>query len=226
MFEFDLRALIEQTLLVFAALFPIVNPIGGAPVFLAMTHGVADADRAVLARRIATNAFLLVVGSMLVGRYVIGFFGLSVPVIQVAGGLLVMSLAWQLLHSDEAAPQMPSARAPTGRELAARAFYPMTLPLTVGPGSISVAITLAAHAPRELRGFALMVAAGTLGALLLALSIYLPFRHAERLARRLGPTGTTVLLRLSAFILLCIGVQILWSGVAALLGVDAVPQAR
>ncbi len=218
MFDPDVRTLIEQSLLVFAALFPIVNPVGGAPVFLAMTKGIGDHDRASLARRIAINAFLLVLGSMLVGRYVIEFFGLSVPVIQIAGGILVGSVAWDLLRSDEATPADTSARVPSGAELAARAFYPMTLPLTVGPGSISVAITLAAQAPRGLRNFALMAAAGTLGALLLAATIYLLFRHAERLTRGLGATGTTVLLRMSAFILLCIGVQIVWSGVSALLG--------
>jgi multiple antibiotic resistance protein len=130
----------------------------------------------------------------------------------------VGSVAWDLLRSDEATPADTSARVPSGAELAARAFYPLTLPLTVGPGSISVAITLAAQAPRGLRSFALMAAAGTLGALLLAATIYLLFRHAERLTRGLGATGTTVLLRLSAFILLCIGVQIVWSGVSALLG--------
>ncbi len=218
MFDHEVRALIEQALLVFAALFPIVNPVGGAPVFLAMTLGIGDRERASLARQIAINAFLLVLGSMLAGRYVIEFFGLSVPVIQIAGGVLVGSLAWDLLRSDETTPANTSARVPSGTELAARAFYPMTMPLTVGPGSISVAITLAAQAQPGLRNFALMAVAATLGALLLAATIYLLFRHAERLTRGLGATGTTVLLRLSAFILLCIGVQIVWSGVSALLG--------
>ena len=106
MFDYGTRQLIEQTLLVFAALFPIVNPVGGAPVFLAMTHGLEDAQRRLLARRIAFNAFLLVMGSIFVGNYVIEFFGLSVPVIQVGGGLLVCALAWRLLHSDETADQI------------------------------------------------------------------------------------------------------------------------
>jgi len=224
MFDHEIRTLIEQALLVFAALFPIVNPIGGAPVFLAMTGGVADDERAALARRIAVNAFVLVVGSMLAGRYVIEFFGLSVPVIQIAGGVLVASVAWDLLRADDPAPRPPEGRPLSRHELAARAFYPMTLPLTVGPGSISVAITLAAHAPAGWRSFALMIASGTIGALLLSSTIWLLFRNAERLSRRLGATGTTVLLRLSAFILLCIGVQILWNGVSALLG--TVPAVR
>ncbi|MGZ8254529.1 MAG: MarC family protein, partial [Burkholderiaceae bacterium] len=151
------------------------------------------------------------------GNYVIEFFGLSVPVIQVGGGLLVCALAWRLLHSDEAADQIRIGPR-TGEEMAARAFYPLTLPLTVGPGSISVAITLGAQAPRGATAWAISSAAFALGAFLLALTIYLLYRYAERLTRALGVTGTQVLLRLSAFILLCIGVQIVWNGVFALIG--------
>ena len=213
----NVRSLIEQALLVFAALFPIVNPVGGAPVFLAMTEGLTDAVRAQLARRIAMNAFLLVLGSIFVGTHVIEFFGLSVPVIRVGGGILVCSVAWDLLRSADAGlPEAPSRRA-TSDELAARAFYPMTLPLTVGPGSISVAITLGAQVPRGVSEWAVRIVASAVGTILLAVSIYVLFRYAERLTRAIGPTGIQVLLRLSAFILLCIGVQIVWSGVLALL---------
>jgi multiple antibiotic resistance protein len=219
---FEARQLLEQTLLVFAALFPIVNPVGGAPVFLAMTHGLDDAQRSLLARRIGVNAFLLVLASFFVGGYVIQFFGLSVPIIQVGGGLLVCALAWQLLHSDET-DSVP-VRPQTTEELAVRAFYPMTMPLTIGPGSIAVSITLGAQLPSGVRAYAISVAGAAVGALLLAIMIFVLFRYAERLTRALGPTGTAVLLRLSAFILLCIGVQIIWSGVFSL--VQTIPTFR
>lgn len=217
MFDHATRQLIEHTLLVYAALFPIVNPVGGAPVFLAMTRDLQDGERRLLARRIAINAFLLVMGSILVGNYVIEFFGLSVPIIQVGGGLLVCAMAWRLLHSDETADQMRIGPR-SSEEMAARAFYPMTLPLTVGPGSISIAITLGAQAPRGATAWAISIAAFALGAFLLALTVFLLYRYAGRLTRALGATGTQVLLRLSAFILLCIGVQIVWNGVFALIG--------
>jgi len=104
------RNLIEQPLLVFAALFPIVNPVGGAPVFPAMTEGLGDIDRAQLARRIALNAFLLILASIFVGAHVIEFFGLSVPVNRV-GGIFVRSVAWDLLRSADAGlPQTPLRR--------------------------------------------------------------------------------------------------------------------
>ena len=166
-------------------------------------------------RTLLSSSFLLVTGSILVGNYVIAFFGLSVAVVQVAGGLLLCAIAWRLLHADETADQIRiDLSAPEA--LAARAFYPMTLPLTVGPGSISAAITLGAQVPRGVSGWAISIAASALGAFALALTIYLLYRYAERLTRALGATGTQVLLRLSAFILLCIGVQIVWSGAFAL----------
>jgi multiple antibiotic resistance protein len=217
MIDYNARQLVEHALLVFATLFPIVNPVGGAPVFLAMTRGLSDAERKSLARGIGINAFLLLTGSIFVGNYVMEFFGLSVPIVQVGGGLLICALAWQLLHSAEGADEIPiDPRAPG--ELAARAFYPMTLPLTVGPGSIAVAVTLGAHVPRGVSAWAIMIAASILGAFALALAVYVLYRYAERLTRALGPSGTQVLLRLSAFILLCIGVQIIWSGVFTLVG--------
>jgi multiple antibiotic resistance protein len=222
--DYPTRLFIEHALFVFAALFPVVNPLGGAPVFLAMTQGMPDGQRALLARRIGVNAFLLVMGSILAGNYVIGFFGLSVPVIQVGGGLLVCALAWQLLHNETADQVRIGPTTP--EQLAARAFYPMTLPLTVGPGSISVAITLGAQSPRDASGYAIAIAASTVGALSLAASIYFLFRYADRMARFLGAAGTQVLLRLSAFILLCIGVQIVWNGVFALLGTIPTFRAR
>jgi multiple antibiotic resistance protein len=117
-----------------------------------------------------------------------------------------------------------SVQPPSSEQLAARAFYPLTMPLTVGPGTIAVAITLGAAAPRTGRGLVIGAAAAALGATLLALTIYFLFRYAERLTHALGKTGTAVLLRLSAFILLCIGVDIMWSGVSTLLG--TIPRLR
>jgi multiple antibiotic resistance protein len=217
MTDLPIRPIVEHAALVFAALFPIVNPIGGAPLFLVLTDDLTHTERATLSRQIGINAFLLVVGSIFLGSYVIEFFGLSVPVIQVAGGLLICALAWRILHAEEAASEV-EVRPRDRTTLSARAFYPMTLPLTVGPGSISVAITLGAQVPRGVSAWTVAIVGAALGALLLALSIWLLFRNAERLTRALGATGTQVLLRFSAFILLCIGVEIIWSGVFALLG--------
>src|ERR1700746_3432666 len=135
----DLRQIVEGVLLVFAALFPIVNPLGGAPIFLAMTSDYSPEERASLAWRVTVNAFILLVASVATGTYVLEFFGISVPVVQVGGGLVVSALGWQLLKDPSAIAPPTTATAPRSHNLA---FYPLTMPLTVGPGSISVAITI------------------------------------------------------------------------------------
>jgi multiple antibiotic resistance protein len=215
----DLRQFLESMLLTLAALLPIVNPLGAAPVYLAKTIDLTRGEHAYLSRRVAINCFLLLLMSLLIGRYVLDLFGLSVPIVQVGGGLVVCSLGWSLLSQ----PDVPiewvheTARPISHPELKTRAFYPLTMPLTVGPGSISVAITLGANqSSHTVRSLIVDNIAYAAGVLVVALAVFVCFRYAERLLRKLGPTGTAVILRLSAFILLCIGVQILWNGIAAL----------
>ncbi len=210
----NLRLFVESVLLVMAALLPIVNPFGGAPMFLAMTADVTPNVRAELARKIAINAFVLLVASLFVGTYVLEFFGLSVPIVQVAGGAVVCAAGWELLRA-ESATKIAMASEPG--DIGIRAFYPLTLPLTVGPGTISIAITIGAHHPQSMQSLLLNGSADVVGAALIAATVFVCYRYADRTLRLLGETGTSVLIRLSAFILLCVGVQILWTGAKALL---------
>ncbi len=203
--------------LVFAALASITNPPASVPIFLASTASCSTAMRKALAWRIAVNVFFILVVSMFIGSYILDFFGLSLPIVQVGGGLLIMSFGWRFLHQGEEEVAAPAATTWRPEELARRAFYPLTLPLTVGPGSMSVAITLGANTSQTGINIVAMIVAMVIGVALIALFIFLCYRFAEGIARVLGPTGTSVLLRLSAFIALCIGVQIIWNGVSTLL---------
>jgi multiple antibiotic resistance protein len=214
----DLRQFLESMLLALATLLPIVNPLGAAPVYLAKTVDLSAQEHAVLARRVALNCFLVLIASLLIGAYVLDFFGLSVPIVQVGGGLLVCSLAWSLLHQPDEPLEWVHDAANTIRrpDLRTRAFYPLTMPLIVGPGSIAVAITLGANQSHAFRPLIVESLAHVAGALLVAIAIFVTLRYAEPILRRFGATGTAVLLRMSAFILLCIGVQIIWNGVSAL----------
>jgi multiple antibiotic resistance protein len=207
---------VKLVTLVFAALASILNPPASVPFFLTATTGCSTDMRKALAGRIAVNVFIILVASMFVGSYILDFFGLSLPVVQVGGGLLIMSFGWTFLHQREEDVAAPSATTWRPEELATRAFYPLTLPLTVGPGSMSVAITLGANTTEAGLNRAALVLSMVAGVALIALSIYLCYRFAENIARILGQTGTSVVLRLSAFIALCIGVQILWNGVSTL----------
>jgi len=212
-----LRQFAETSFVAFAALFAIVDPPGSAPIFLAKTADLSSEERASLARPIGLYSFLLLAASTVIGTHVLDFFGVSIPVVQVAGGLIVCSMGWSLLNQP-AAPFGKSGEAAAVREDPhERAFYPLTMPLTVGPGSISVAITLGANTHESVRNRVFTLAAHLAGAFMVAASVYVCYRYAERILKRLGPTGTTVLIRLSAFILLCIGVQICWNGVHALI---------
>ena len=219
----DARQFADAALIAMASLLPIVNPLGGAPVFLLKTQDLDHAGRALMARRVAQNCFLLLLASVLIGAYVLDLLSLSVGVVRIAGGLVVCSIAWLLLHQDDlqATPARDAARVVSPDDLAQRAFYPLTMPLTVGPGSIAVAITLGANQPSELRQLILIIVAHALGILAVTIAIYLCYRYADRVLARLGRTGTSVLLRLSAFILLCIGVQIIYNGAAELLRIPA-----
>jgi multiple antibiotic resistance protein len=219
----QLRQIVEGVLLVFAALLPIVNPFGGAPVFLAMTADCTPELRKALATQVAVNAFILLLASVFVGTYVLDFFGLSVPIVQVAGGLVVCGLGWDLLRQETIVPMTPAV-GPGAPDIATRAFYPLTLPLTVGPGTISVAITIGANRSHGMRSLLVDGSSELIGVTLIAATVLVCYRYADRGLRFVGATGTSVLVRLSAFILLCIGVQILWNGTSALF--ESVPALR
>lgn len=211
----------KYTLLILSALFPIVNPLGGSPIFLTLTRDYPGSARRALAWRVAMNSFFLLICSCLVGTHILTFFGISLPVVQVGGGLVVISTGWMMLNRSE---EEDDTREGQTRQQVKRqdefrnAFYPLTLPLTVGPGSISVAITLGADIAFRHRNFYQGLIAVFVGSAIIALSIFLCYGFADRLARALGATAMSVIMRLSSFLLVCIGVQILWNGAKALIG--------
>jgi len=206
----------KSILLMVSALFPIVNPIGGSPVFLLLTQDYSRESRKLLARRVAINSFILLIVSMVVGTHILSFFGISLPVVQVVGGLIVVSTGWSMLTRSDQVDRGQVHQSVTTQDILKNAFYPLTLPLTVGPGSISIAITLGANEPRHLGANVLALMSAAIGAALIAVTIYICYGYSARLAAAVGPSGMNVILRLSSFLLVCIGVQILWNGVRAL----------
>jgi multiple antibiotic resistance protein len=214
-----LSDLVKNTLLVVGALFPIVNPIGGTPIFLSLTRGLSSHGRTVLARMIAINGLILILTSIFIGTHILSFFGISLPVVQVGGGLVVISTGWALLRqsSGDETQGKGAARGCTEDDYSSQAFYPLTLPLTVGPGSISVAIAVGSNRPEGSEWRWPLIGGMLLGSALISASIYLSYRFAERIARTLGDAAMNVIIRISSFILVCIGVQILWNGLSALL---------
>jgi len=212
----------HATFLALAALLPIVNPIGSAALFLALTEGQPASMRQTLARKIAVNSFVLLAGSVLIGTYVLRFFGISIPVVQIGGGLVVLATGWSMLNQKEG--EMKSdvrpVDCPTCPDIISeQAFYPLTLPVTVGPGSISVAITLGANLHGGGFNRALLIVDALLASAIVAWLVFLCDRYAAPLSRKMGQTGMNITVRLCSFLLLCIGVQIVWNGVSSLIGV-------
>lgn len=205
----------SQGLLIgFPALFSITDSPGNSIVFAHLVADRSDAERAFMARRIGIYAFLLLIVTLWAGAPVLTFFGITLPALKLAGGLAVAASGWRLLYSQNTAKEsdQPKTQSPTMASAADMAFFPLTMPLVVGPGAISVSITLgAAHQPEALQIpylIGLSVAAA-----LVAVIVWILFAYADYTRRFLGKTGAMAVKRLVALFLLTIGIQIMAYGV-------------
>jgi multiple antibiotic resistance protein len=206
--------------LTFSALLPLVNPLGSALVFLSLVGVAPPAVYRTLARKIAISTTIFLLAIQLVGTALLKFFGISLPVVQVAGGLTLASMGWKLLNQSEPADKEKEAEIKDAdlRSLEQKVFYPFTFPITAGPGCLVVMVTLSAHAPVKGLVPGLVAHAGIMSAvLLLSLLVYFCYSHAPKLTARVSPQTVHGILRVIAFVLLCIGVQITWNGVEAML---------
>jgi multiple antibiotic resistance protein len=213
--------------LALSALFPLINPVGSALVFLTMVGTVPRDVIRSLAKRIAfsTTLFLLVVD--LGGAGILQVFGISLPVVQLAGGLVVAAMGWRLLNeSDTVVRREPAASAVDPAALGGKVFYPFTFPITAGPGTLVVTLTLSAHASKRSLGEAAFAHLGIFSAVVLqCVGVYFCYAYADAIARRVSQQTAHGILRVIAFILFCIGVQIAWNGLAALVaGANLLPK--
>ncbi|MBK1889674.1 NAAT family transporter [Undibacterium sp. 14-3-2] len=212
----------KALLVVPITLLPILNPIAIAPIFLSMTGPIEPEIANRLAKRIAINCFFLLMGAIFIGSYVLDFFGISLPIVRVAGGIVVGMAGWKLLNDQSQDKLLNSVAASHGgqwsrEELRRRSFYPFSFPLTVGPGTIAASVTLGTQMPHKPIDWLLTSIASAMGVLLTTIVVYLCYRFARNMERFLGDIGATVLMRLSAFILVCIGIEIGWAGVSDLI---------
>ena len=212
----------------FSALLPLVNPLGSALIFLGLVgHAPTDAYRS-LARRIAINTVIFLAVIELVGSALLAFFGISLPIMQVSGGIVIAMIGWSLLNkqdsalsqdktdaADAAAPTISTAAISSLQE---KAFYPLTFPITAGPGCIVIMLTLSIHAHQHAVTDTVLAYVGLfVAAVALSISIYFCYAYAPKIARSISPSTVHGILRVIAFILLCIGVQIAWNGLSDLL---------
>ncbi len=213
-----LLALVKVIPVSFAALMPVINPIGTAVILLSLTEGADEATRRKIARTVAANTVILLVVLLVAGSYVLSFFGISVSIVQATGGLVLAKMGWDLLNQQPAATETAAVERTDPKVYLTRTFYPYTFPITVGPGCVAVALTLSAHTTHaKLVATTVDKGGAVLGIIGISVVVYFSIAYASLLARRLGPTGLSVVMRLIAFIVVCIGAQISWTGVQALL---------
>ena len=209
--------MLASFLLAFPALFSIVNPVSGAFIFREATAERSHGERVALAGRVALYSLLVMAVALSVGSYVLAFFGVSIAALRIAGGLVLALFAWGLLDAPERREGRKQGEAAGASDAGDVAFFPLTLPFTTGPGTIAVCVALGAGHPPG--GLALLAFLGGTGcaALLTAAIVWAFYSQSDRLGLLLGSNGSRTVTRLSAFLLLCIGVQILITGVSAVL---------
>lgn len=215
-----LSSFLSTFLYVFTSLVTVVNPIGAAMFFLTITSGATRAQRMTLSNKVCIYFLIMALVTLCVGSFVLSFFGISLGVLRVAGGLILFSAGWLALNNtssssegEEEVESTAGAHKPrTDQDWMKLAFYPFTMPLTLGPGAIAVTTAIGTSMnftiPNVIGAFA--------AALANALIVWLCFRYADRITEILGPSGSDAIGRIFSFILVCLGVQIFWTGFSEL----------
>lgn len=206
--------------LAFSALLPVIDPIGSALVFLTLVGRVPGPVYRNLARKIAISTTLFLAVVELAGTGFLSFFGISLPVVQVSGGLVLAAMGWTQLNRTDSEPSRERVEPAEAsfEHVERRVFYPFTFPVTAGPGSIVVMLTLSAHVSAKGALGDVMAHLGILGAVAaLSALVFVCYGYAPKITARISPETAHGIRRVIAFVLLCIGVQITWNGIETML---------
>lgn len=218
---YELRTFIHLLFIGVVALFPVVNPIGTAFVVMPYFAHLDRAGKKQAVRKITLYAFCICTVTLIAGAWILKLFGLSIPVVRLAGGIMICKMGWEFLSSDkdnnvDSSKDVSEAKPHTIDD---QLFYPLTFPLTTGAGTISVLLTLSAHgADADLRQLAFNMAAILAAIVVMCLLVYVFFLNTQRIERYLGSQGERIFNRLIAFFIFCVGLQIAVTGLKALFG--------
>ena len=219
-------SVLNSFLIAFSALLPLINPLGSALVFLGLVGEAPPKVYRSLARRIAINNIVFLTVIELLGATILNFFGISLPIVQLSGGLVIAAMGWSVLNERDASVSSKNKQEETEgctdaltEHLERQAFYPFTFPVTSGPGTIVVLLTVTAHSSNLVLSKNILAHAGVfLAVVVLSVLVYFCYAYAPKITKVIPPSTAHGILRVIAFILLCIGVQIAWNGLAVLLG--------
>lgn len=198
----------------FAALFPVLNPIGSSFIILSIVNGSPPEELNKLAYKVAFYTAVMLITALLAGSWILRMFGISIPIVLIGGGLILAYIGWQLLNQPADPHKAEIVAAATKTDFDKMAFYPLTMPVTAGPGCIAVVIALGAHGVQASWHNTLLNELGnSIGIALVALTVYLCYRYTHVIAAHLGEAGTAVIMRMAAFFNLCIGMELIWHGI-------------
>jgi multiple antibiotic resistance protein len=212
-------------LLAFSVLLPLINPLGSALVFLGLAGDAPPKVYRSLARRIAINNIIFLAVIELLGAAILNFFGVSLPIVQLSGGIVIAAMGWSVLNEKDAIADSMNKEEETEvrgeiqtRNLEQKAFYPFTFPVTSGPGTLVALLTITAHISHRVISRDILAHVGVfLAVIVLSVLVYFCYAYAPKISKAIPPSTAHGILRVIAFILLCIGVQIAWNGLAVLL---------
>ena len=206
-------------------LFPVVNPIGTAFILNPYFDNLTRKERKNAVKKIALYAFAICTVTLFAGHWILELFGISIPVIQLAGGIMICKMGWEFLsagnNSDEHRVKAAhTAAAVNVDRLQDKLFYPITFPVTTGAGTISVLFTLGARSPDEdTRAYLMNTGALMIAIIVICMLIYIFYLNTKTLIQYMGPKGENVVNRISAFLIFCVGLQIAVNGIKALMQV-------
>jgi len=214
----EMALVLKYFVLAFSALLPVINPLGSALIFLGVVGSAPTDVFRNLARRVAIDTVLFLLTIELVGAAILAFFGISLPVVQLAGGFVLAGMGWGLLNDkDEGKAAKQTAAESSGGTLGDKVFYPLTFPVTAGPGCIVVMLTLSAHASKAAVGANVLAHLGiAIAVLALSFSVFVCYTYAPKITQKIAPQTAQGIFRVIAFVLMCIGVQIAANGLEAM----------
>jgi multiple antibiotic resistance protein len=205
------------------ALFPVVNPIGSAFIISPYFTDLSKSEKRKAVGKIALYAFCICTVSLFAGHWILELFGISIPIIQLAGGIMICKIGWEFLTSDKkdgnnTTDKGDAAKHSGYENIENKLFYPITFPITTGAGTISVLFTLSADSAMSgMKDYYIDTGAILLSIVFMCMLIYIFYLNTKTMIHYLGANGEVIFNRIIAFLIFCVGLQIAVTGIKSLI---------
>ena len=218
---FNLYSFIHFVFIGFIALFPVVNPLGTAFIVNPYFTKLSNKERKIAVKRIVLYAFAICLITLLTGHWILELFGLSIPIVQLAGGIMICKIGWDFLKpvkQDDELKTEKEAELNQDEGIENKLFYPITFPITTGAGTISVLFTLSAHgSSKNIIQYIIDTGAILLAVIGICVLIFICYVNANKLINYLGSQREKMVNSIMAFLIFCVGLQIAVDGITHLL---------